>query len=186
SRVSVTRPDARSSGPNGERCRMEPAIRLEVIRPSLVRSFDEGTDAFEAACDAASGAAHELIGQVLHATIGMSGPEGPTEPWCGYLAIAPTLRQVVGTCAFKGLPTGDGVEIAYFTFPPFEGRGYAVAMAGRLVQIAQEAAPGIRVFAQTLPEACASTRILEKTGFRYAGERLHPDDGRVWEWERGT
>src|SRR3712207_7520999 len=33
---------------------------------------------------------------------------------------------VVGSCAFKGPPTADGtVEIAYYTFGPYEGQGYA-------------------------------------------------------------
>ncbi|MBZ0165354.1 MAG: hypothetical protein K8I00_01010 [Candidatus Omnitrophica bacterium] len=27
-----------------------------------------------------------------------------------------------------------------------------------------------------------SIAILKKLGFQYAGERDHPEDGRVWEW----
>jgi hypothetical protein len=28
----------------------------------------------------------------------------------------------------------------------------------------------------------ASTRVLEKTGFRFESELDHPEDGRIWEW----
>jgi RimJ/RimL family protein N-acetyltransferase len=84
-------------------------------------------------------------------------------------------------------PGAEGVvEIAYFTFPPFEGRGYASAMAVKLVEVADGAAEIQRVRAHTLPEPNASTRILEKTGFKRAGETIDPESGPVWRWERDT
>lgn len=42
----------------------------------------------------------------------------------------------------------------------------------------------IRAFrAHTLPEVNASTRVLEKCGFRHAAEIHDPVDGPVWRWE---
>ena len=38
----------------------------------------------------------------------------------------------------------------------------------------------------TLPEPNASTRILEKTGFKRAGETIDPESGPVWRWERDS
>jgi RimJ/RimL family protein N-acetyltransferase len=48
--------------------------------------------------------------------------------WGSYLAY--DGETPVGTCAFKTAPNAEGaVEIAYFTFPAFEGRGFATTMA---------------------------------------------------------
>jgi RimJ/RimL family protein N-acetyltransferase len=78
----------------------------------------------------------------------------------------------------------DGrVEIAYFTFPGNEGRGIATAMAKALLGLAKRASPMIRIYAQTLPQHSASTRVLEKLGFQQTVEVDHPEDGKVWEWE---
>ena len=49
--------------------------------------------------------------------------------WDGYFVVDTDTREVVGSCAFKGPPTEAGtVEIAYFTYPGFEGKGYATSM----------------------------------------------------------
>jgi len=109
------------------------------------------------------------------------GETGYEPPWIWYLAIEDDT--CVGTCAFKTPPRGQEVEIAYFTFPPHEGRGIATRMAERLIAIAREEAPGLVVTAQTLREKNASTRILTKLGFELRGEVDHPEDGLVWEWE---
>ncbi|MGB9156079.1 MAG: GNAT family N-acetyltransferase, partial [Chthoniobacterales bacterium] len=53
---------------------------------------------------------------------------------------------IVGTCAFRSPPRSGGVEIAYFTFPEFEGRGFATETARHLIQIAKDTEPGSRIF----------------------------------------
>ena len=94
-------------------------------------------------------------------------------------------REVVGSCAFKGKPTEDGtVEIAYFTYPDFEGKGYATSMARKLIELATSYTTVQRVIAHTLPEANASTRVLEKVAMSFVGEVTDPDDGRVWQWQK--
>jgi [ribosomal protein S5]-alanine N-acetyltransferase len=122
-----------------------------------------------------------LVGGVVGQVLGM----GSSAPWGGYLAADPATEAVVGTCAFKGAPDERGaVEIAYYTFAPFEGRGYAGAMVQALLGVAA-ATPEVRqVVAHTMPEANASTRVLERAGFRFAGEVEDPEDGPVWRWER--
>lgn len=74
------------------------------------------------------------------------------------------------------------MEIAYFTFPEFEGRGFATEMAKQLLQIAATADSTVQVYAQTLPVNSASTKILEKLGFTLSGSINHSEDGIVWEW----
>ena len=105
--------------------------------------------------------------------------------WGSFLAVDPASRLVIGTCSFKGPPDGDGaVEIAYFTFPTHEGRGYASAMAALLVARAGAPPPVRTVRAHTLPERNASARILERLGFAHLGQVVDPEDGPVWRWER--
>jgi ribosomal-protein-alanine N-acetyltransferase len=101
-------------------------------------------------------------------------------PWIGYLALSE--GSIVGTCAFTSPPREGKVEIAYFTFPGFEGRGLATAMAEALIDIARQTDATVEITAQTLPEPNASHRILRKLGFELFRTVDHPDDGKVWEW----
>ncbi|HEY7447374.1 MAG TPA: GNAT family N-acetyltransferase [Vicinamibacterales bacterium] len=123
---------------------------------------------------------HRLIGRTLVAI-----PVSVDElQWGGYFVVDEHTHEVVGSCAFKSPPTEDGtVEIAYFTYPGFEGRGYATGMASKLIELAS-CSPDVRqVIAHTLPETNASTRILERVGMTFMGEVNDPADGRVWRWQ---
>ena len=123
--------------------------------------------------------ASEYLAEICRATLQIYPPGGAKAPWLGYLAEVD--GAVIGSCAFKSPPAGGRVEIAYLTLPEFEGRGHATAMAARLVAIARDNGVAL-VTAQTLPQASASTRILEKLGFARHGSVMHPEDGEVWEW----
>jgi len=102
------------------------------------------------------------------------------KPWICYLAEVDD--RVVGTCAFKGPPTGGRVEIAYFTFPAHEAKGIATRMGRALLEIALRTDPAVEVFAQTLVERNASHRVLEKLCFEVFGIVDHKEDGQVLEW----
>jgi RimJ/RimL family protein N-acetyltransferase len=110
--------------------------------------------------------------------------KSPRDPqFGGYFAVDDD-GYVVGTCAFKaGVSSLGEVEIAYFTFPPYEGRGHGSEMALQLVGVAFASAAVRSVVAHTLPESGASTRILQKLGMRFCGEVEDPEDGKVWRWE---
>lgn len=123
----------------------------------------------------------EITDDVLHATAELYRTTGFQEPWICYLALVDDA--IVGTCGFKSPPLDEQVEIAYFTFPEFESRGIASAMAAKLIAIARQHDPSILVTAQTLSERNASHRVLEKLGFRYVKTIHHPEDGVIWEWE---
>lgn len=118
--------------------------------------------------------------EICFAYAGIYRRVGFVRPWVGYLALDGT--SIVGTCSFKSVPIDGRVDIAFFTFADFEGRGYATRMVAALGAIANDADPIINLVAHTLPKENASTTILEKNGFVYQGMINHPDDGLVWEW----
>lgn len=101
-------------------------------------------------------------------------------PWTGYLARVDGVP--VGMGAFKGAPADNRVEIAYFTFPEHEGKGFATETCEALVATALAADPAVAVTARTLPEKNASTRVLAKNGFEFSSAVQDPEDGEVWEW----
>ena len=109
---------------------------------------------------------------------------GFVPPWLGYFALEEGV--CIGTCGFKGPPVSRRVEIAYFTFPEYEGRGCATRMARALLRTARETDAAVIVTAQTLPRESASTAILRKLGFVLLGSVNHPEDGEVWEWQAAT
>jgi len=142
-------------------------MRLIPIQP---------TGALEEACGPLPSAAED----VLLATSQLYKSVGFQPPWICYVAV--TTGLVVGTCGFKAAPSDGRVEIAYFTFPGYEGKGVATQMARQLLLIAQDAQQDLVVAAQTLPERNASHRVLEKLGFICRGSLQHPEDGTVLEW----
>ena len=126
----------------------------------------------------------EFMRQNCSATASFYEVVGFHPPWIGYVSIA--HGQPVGGGGFKGPPVNDTVEIAYYTLPGLEGRGWATATARKLIGIAAAAAPEIVVVAQTLPQQNASTALLKKLGFELQGSVMHPEDGEVWEWRIET
>ena len=106
-----------------------------------------------------------------------------TKPeWFGYLVVEEATRQLVGTCSLKGPPVDGVVEIAYYCFPGFEGRGIGTEMGRFLVERAGSLPDVTAIIAHTAAERNASTRILEKIGMKLAGE--DEEDGMpVWRWD---
>lgn len=131
------------------------------------------------------GSVGETVREVARQTAAFVAAQGIPAGWGGFLASDEATRTVVGTCAFKGPPDETGaVEIAYFTFPSHEGRGYGSAMAEALVERAGSNPEVSVVRAHTLPERNSSGRILRKLGFAFVGIVQLPEDGAVWRWER--
>lgn len=122
----------------------------------------------------------EAVRDVLKQTANHYRTAGFTPPWIGYLGKVDD--EIVGSCAFVEAPVNGEVEIAYYTFPAYEGRGVATMMAAKLIHLANAVAPEIRVKAHTLPENNASTSILKKHGFEFSGAVTHPIDGLIWVW----
>jgi [ribosomal protein S5]-alanine N-acetyltransferase len=127
----------------------------------------------------------DVAREIVEQTLEFGQRVATTRPWGGYLAVSVESNKVIGCGGFKGGPQPGGcVEIAYFTFPGYEGQGFGTATARELVRIAESASEIEAVVAHTLPEHNASTRILEKVGFVHVAEVTDPDDGLVWQWRR--
>jgi [ribosomal protein S5]-alanine N-acetyltransferase len=108
------------------------------------------------------------------------------DPWRFGFAIVHRIGTVViGLCGFAGPPDSDGlVEIAYSISPDYQGRGFATEVARALVDFASSSGRVRTVCAYTLPEMNASTRVLEKCGFRKTGEIFDSENHLVWRWEK--
>ena len=159
-------------------------IRLLPITPAIVGALAQ-PDAFTQLTGVQLGEVAAVLQDVVAQGEAHRAQTGAPPEWGGFVAIDDARNQVVGTCAYTGGPDSAGqVEIAYFTFPPYEKQGYGTAMAGAL--LAQATASGaIRVvYAYTLPEQNASTRILIRHGFTRVGTAEDPEVGLVWRWER--
>jgi len=103
----------------------------------------------------------------------------------GFGVLHVATGEVIGAGGFKGPPGADGaVEIAYGIAPEYQGKGYATEVAAGLVDFAMKGGQVRIARAHTLPEKNASTRVLGKCGFGFAGEVVDPEDGPVWRWEK--
>ena len=112
--------------------------------------------------------------------------EHPVEMgWWNYLIIYSHDVRLIGTCGFKGEPGPDGtVEIGYEIADAYQGRGFATEAARKLMEHAFSFEAVRSIFAHTLAEENASCGVLRKLGFRFMGEHIDSEDGKVWEWRR--
>jgi ribosomal-protein-alanine N-acetyltransferase len=110
------------------------------------------------------------------------------DPWrFGFAIVHRTDNVVIGLCGFIGAPDDDAiVEMAYSIAPSYQGKGYATEAARALVDYATRSGLVRTIRAHTLPEINASTRVLEKCGFRKTAEILDSENNCVWRWERAV
>src|SRR5215212_2725544 len=125
------------------------ALDLITITPEVVQELADA-EAFERSHDVIVGEAAEIIRDVAAEMEHFRGRINAPPEWVGYLAVDVETRVIIGTCAFKGQPDEAGsVEIAYFTFPAYERRGYGTAMASALIDIASQSAAVSTIVAHT-------------------------------------
>ncbi len=73
-------------------------------------------------------------------------------------------------------PDEPGLEFSWFVLPEHQQRGYASEITGGMMTYVFEVLKKERLFAETHPDNNASNRVLEKLGFKNAGERQHQYD----------
>jgi RimJ/RimL family protein N-acetyltransferase len=161
-----------------------PQIRLIPIDDKLCGVVKHAPDEFAGTFGASLGDSTQVVQDVVKQTLALFATSPRAAEWGGFLVADPERALVIGSCGFTHGPEADGsVEIAYFTFPEFEGRGYATAMAAELLRRSRQSDSVSKVIAHTVPERNASTRILEKIGMERAGEAEDADVGKVWLWQ---
>jgi [ribosomal protein S5]-alanine N-acetyltransferase len=101
-------------------------------------------------------------------------------PWIGYFVISE--NQIVGSCSFTGKPIDGKVEIAYWTFEEYQGRGIASFACKELILIAKQSHPTMIITAKTEPQHNASTKILQKNGFTFTEVVQDHEIGDAWLW----
>jgi len=114
---------------------------------------------------------------------------GEADPWrFGFGVIHKIDNFLIGMGGFPGPPNSDGVaEIAYGIAPVYQGKGYATEVANALIDFASRDPRVKTIRAHTLAGINASTRVLEKCGFKKVGETIDPENGLlVWRWERAA
>jgi len=140
-----------------------------------------------------------LVQAVLRSEAEATDPPGSAADPCDqddavrprtFLAVDPEDRQVVGTCGFRGPVRGGRVEIAFWTFPPFEGRGWATAMTRALLGRAFADPTVQTVVAHTLAERTPAGSVLTANGLVRVQARRRDESGpggavrgKVWRWE---
>lgn len=165
-------------------------IRLLAHTPDHLRALLDGGDAYERqfGIRVAPGVKEFLTGpEVSESFLARLREAVSADPWRdGFGVVQLAEKRLIGLCSFGGPPDAEGgVEISYGIVPEFEGQGYATEAARLLVDHAFAGGQVRRVWAHTLPEESASTRILAKCGFKHCGELIDPVDGPIWRWERG-
>ncbi len=162
---------------------------LIPYRPADLLALIDGAAQFRASFgySAAEGLREFLLGpEVAPGYVEMLRSSGRPDIWQhGFAVVERGSELVVGNAAFVGPPDDNGeVEIAYGIVQAFEGQGFATQAASALTIFGFADKRVKIVRAHTLPEFNASTRVLEKNGFKFAGLIEHPQDGSIWRWEK--
>jgi ribosomal-protein-alanine N-acetyltransferase len=164
-------------------------LELVPYRPVDLLALIEGATEFRSSFGfpAADGLREFLLGpEVAPDYVDMLRSSAKADIWRhGFAIVEKDSKYVVGNVAFVGPPDENGeVEIAYAIALAFEGRGYATQAAAAITDFAFSHKRVKTVRAHTMPEENASTHVLKKNGFKFAGEIEHPQDGLIWRWER--
>ncbi|MBA3961961.1 MAG: GNAT family N-acetyltransferase [Chthoniobacterales bacterium] len=163
-------------------------VSLMGHTPEDLRALSESREAYERRVGRAlaEGVREFMIGpEVSPAFLEQLETSSETDPWRdGFGVLHLVDNVIIGLCSYGGPPGDDGaVEISYGVSPAYQGRGYATEVAQLLIERAVATAQVRVLRAHTLPESNASTRVLEKCGFKFAGEIVDPEDGLIGRWE---
>ena len=115
----------------------------------------------------------------LHATRDALVKDPTLAEWGTRLFLAGEPPELVGWGGYKGPPRDGRVELGYEIAESRWGRGLATDAVRAMLAEAFADPDVSAVIAHTLPEPNASTRVLEKAGFRFVGPAV--EDGlEVW------
>jgi len=154
-------------------------VRLVRAEPHLLDAALEGDDVL------AKALGHDVVPgwatftKALRPTRDAVAADPGGSAWGARFFLAGDPPELVGWGGFKGPPSDGVIELGYEIAEKRRGRGLATAATRAMLAEAFADERVERVIAHTLAERNASTRVLEKTGFRYDGES-EEDGAVVW------
>ena|SRR5207244_11660779 len=158
--------------------------------PRYLRALLRGQQEFEniAGLQVADGIREQLLSASSDFLKSIESAREPDPWWFGFGITHKNDNLLAGMCGFTAPPDSGGVaEIGYGIAPSYQGKGYASEAAAALVDFASRDPRVGTIRAHTLAETNASTRVLEKCGFKKIGETVDPENNLpVWRWERPT
>jgi ribosomal-protein-alanine N-acetyltransferase len=109
---------------------------------------------------------------------------GPKDAgWNLWFCILLRPREIVGVAGFKDGPSNGVAEIGYSMLEPHQGKGYCTEAVRSLVSWAF-GNPAVNVIAaDTFSEVTRSIRVVEKCGFKFAGDGPIEDGRRTIRYE---
>jgi [ribosomal protein S5]-alanine N-acetyltransferase len=151
---------------------------MHVVRAELpiMDAALRGDDALAAALDCEVVPGWATFVEALEPTRdGLVGePDGAA--WGPRLFVADDPPRLVGWGGFKGPPRNGTVELGYEIAESCRRRGHATAAVREMVAEAFAAENVTTVIAHTLPHRNPSNQLLERLGFRFAGEVREGND----------
>lgn len=162
---------------------MPPRLKLVDGNLELLTAALAGGDALEALLGVSVADGWAGFPEALPVLCASYAEHPNGQAWGSLFFVEPHASVLVGLGGFKGPPTSDAiVEIGYAIAPAFRRQGLATDAVRQMVRRAFEAAIVRAVDAHTLGHVNASTRVLEKAGFRKIAEANDSDHGAVWHW----
>lgn len=99
-----------------------------------------------------------------------------------------TSNELIGCCGLRPYKEGK-YEIGFHLRPKFWRQGYAVEAAQAAINYAFSVLKAVGLFAGHNPENTASSKVLLKLGFQYAGDEFYEPTGQYhpsYELKNGT
>jgi len=164
------------------------SLILAAHLPRHLRALLCGSQEFEnvAGLRVADGIREQLLSASADFMVRLESGKQP-DPWqFGFAVIHKIDNVLIGMAGFPGPPDSNGVaEIAYSIAPAYRSKGYATEVAQALIDFATRDSRVQTIRAHTLTKTNASTRVLEKCGFKRVSKTIDPENNLVvWRWER--
>ncbi|MCY7389210.1 MAG: GNAT family N-acetyltransferase [Burkholderiales bacterium] len=103
--------------------------------------------------------------------------------WCtSFYMLRIADGNIAGSCGFKDAPANGRVEIGYGVSTVCRNQGVATAAITALLKIAFASGIVNEVLAQVNPDNIASTRVVEKLGFKSDGLKTDESNEVLVQW----
>lgn len=164
-------------------------MQIEIV-PCTIKHLEkliEGADAFQSAYGLHVVDGYMPFEGALQHILKRLQESAAAPPWTPSLFVHRADNTLVGFGGFKSAPdAARRVEIGYAVAPRYQGQGVAASAAMQFIQLAFSSNLVDTVFAHTLAEHNASTKVLEKCGMTRVADTkqmVEPGVGEIWQWQ---